>query len=243
MTAGFDPAIEQTEDPQTVFAQLAQIEKERNTQFLQAKNNRKRADEITGELKENEESIQKIRKMISSIQEEIAKLTGNRETAEKQISDNIKSAQIQTLQNQSLLREDFDGKTEHVQSVIDMLQRAAGEKEVELSEKQEEERKKTVMEKQIPLDETEIKTLADRINAAEHEMVRLQTEYAGEEKNLNELKEQVKDAAKEEVQAQISGFTLKKRNLEENRERTREAYNNCEKNIETEKCAIQIRVN
>lgn len=240
MTAGFDPAIEQTEDPQTVFAQLAQIEKERNTQFLQAKNNRKRADEITDELKENEESIQKIRKMISSIQEEIAKLTGNRETAEKQISDDIKSAQIQALQNQSLLREDFDGKTEHVQSVIDMLQIAAGEKEVELSEKQEEERKKTVMEKQIPLDETEIKTLADRINAAEHEMVRLQTEYAGEEKKLNELKEQVKDAAKEEVQAQISGFTLKKRNLEENRERTREAYNNCEKNIETEKGAIQI---
>ena len=267
MTAGFDIVIEQTEDPQTVFAQLAQIEKERNTQFLQAKNNRKRADEITGELKENEEAIQKIRKMVGSIQEEIAKLTGNRETAEKQISDDIKSAynlitcnssaykqsditgdmdgvESQNVkrseQNQALLMEDSDEKPELVKSVIDMLQRAASEKKVELFEKQEEERKKAVLENQIPIDEIEIKTLADQIIAAEHEMVRLQTEYAGEEKKLNELKEQVKDAAKEEVQAQISEFSLKKRNLEENRERTREVYNDCEKNIETEKGAIQI---
>ena len=84
--------IEQTEDQKTVFAQLMQIENERNTQFLQAKNNRKRAEQIKDELKESEETIQKIRGTISSIQEEIAKLTGNRETAEKQISDDIKSA-------------------------------------------------------------------------------------------------------------------------------------------------------
>lgn len=46
---------------------------------------------------------------------------------------------------------------------------------------------------------------------AEQELVRLQTEYANEEKNLNELKEQVKDVTKEGVQTQINEFTLKKR--------------------------------
>lgn len=70
--------------------------------------------------------------------------------------------------------------------------------------------KKTALEKKIPLDETEIKTLADQINVAEQELVRLQTEYANEEKNLNELKEQVKDVTKEGVQTQINEFTLKK---------------------------------
>ena len=69
-------------------------------------------------------------------------------------------------------------------------------KKAELSKKQEDERKKTALEKKIPLDETEIKTLADQINVAEQELVRLQTEYANEEKNLNELKEQVKDSNK-----------------------------------------------
>lgn len=64
---------------------------------------------------------------------------------------------------------------------------------------------------------------------AEQELVRLQTEYANEEKSLNELKEQVKDVTKEGVQTQIKEFTLKKRNLEENREKTREAYHNYEK--------------
>ena len=39
--------IEQTEDQKTVFAQLMQIENERNTQFLQAKNNRKRAEPVS----------------------------------------------------------------------------------------------------------------------------------------------------------------------------------------------------
>ena len=67
-----------------------------------------------------------------------------------------------------------------------------------------------------------------------------QTEYANEEKNLNELKEQVKDVTKERVQTQINEFTLKKRNLEENREKTREAYHNYEKNRETEKGVIQM---
>lgn len=243
--------IEQTEDQKTVFAQLMQIENERNTQFLQAKNNRKRAEQIKDELKESEETIQKIRGTISSIQEEIAKLTGNREIAEKQISDDIKSAcnlitcnqstltgdtdvnTLQTIKNadgsQVLSIEDFDAKPYHVQSVITMLQRAADEKKAELSKKQEDERKKTALEKKIPLDETEIKTLADQINVAEQELVRLQTEYANEEKNLNELKEQVKDVTKEGVQTQINEFTLKKRNLEENREKTREAYHNYEK--------------
>ena len=274
--------IEQTEDQKTVFAQLMQIENERNTQFLQAKNNRKRAEQIKDELKESEETIQKIRGTISSIQEEIAKLTGNRETAEKQISDDIKSAcnlitgalitsniitsniitcniitcnqstltgdtdvnTLQTIKNadgsQVLSIEDFDAKPYHVQSVITMLQRAADEKKAELSKKQEDERKKTALEKKIPLDETEIKTLADQINVAEQELVRLQTEYANEEKNLNELKEQVKDVTKERVQTQINEFTLKKRNLEENREKTREAYHNYEKNRETEKGVIQM---
>lgn len=269
--------IEQTEDQKTVFAQLMQIENERNTQFLQAKNNRKRAEQIKDELKESEETIQKIRGTISSIQEEIAKLTGNRETAEKQISDDIKSAcnlitgalitsniitcniitcnqstltgdtdvnTLQTIKNadgsQVLSIEDFDAKPYHVQSVITMLQRAADEKKAELSKKQEDERKKTALEKKIPLDETEIKTLADQINVAEQELVRLQTEYANEEKSLNELKEQVKDVTKEGVQTQINEFTLKKRNLEENREKTREAYHNYEKNRETEKGVIQM---
>lgn len=269
--------IEQTEDQKTVFAQLMQIEKERNTQFLQAKNNRKRAEQIKDELKENEGAIQKIRGIISSIQEEIAKLTGNRETAGKQISDDIKSAcnlitgdfitsniitsniitcnqstltgdidvdTLQTIKNadesQVLSIEDFDEKSDHVQSVIILLQRAADEKKAELSKKQEDERKKTALEKKIPLDETEIKTLADQINVAEQELVRLQTEYANEEKNLNELKEQVKDVTKEGVQTQINEFTLKKRNLEENREKTREAYHNYEKNRETEKGVIQM---
>ena len=274
--------IEQTEDQKTVFAQLMQIENERNTQFLQAKNNRKRAEQIKDELKESEETIQKIRGTISSIQEEIAKLTGNRETAEKQISDDIKSAcnlitgalitsniitcniitcniitcnqstltgdtdvnTLQTIKNadgsQVLSIEDFDAKPYHVQSVITMLQRAADEKKAELSKKKEDERKKTALEKKIPLDETEIKTLADQINVAEQELVRLQTEYANEEKNLNELKEQVKDVTKEGVQTQINEFTLKKRNLEENREKTREAYHNYEKNRETEKGVIQM---
>ena len=136
--------------------------------------------------------------------------------------------------------EDFDAKPYHVQSVITMLQRAADEKKAELSKKQEDERKKTALEKKIPLDETEIKTLADQINEAEQELVRLQTEYANEEKNLNELKEQVKDVTKEGVQTQINEFTLKKRNLEENREKTREAYHNYEKNRETEKGIIQM---
>lgn len=77
-------------------------------------------------------------------------------------------------------------------------------KKQELSKKQEDERKKTALEKKIPLDETEIKTLADQINVAEQELVRLQTEYANEEKNLNELKEQVKDVTKEGVQTQIN---------------------------------------
>ena len=63
-----------------------------------------------------------------------------------------------------------------------MLQRAADEKKAELSKKKEDERKKTALEKKIPLDETEIKTLADQINVAEQELVRLQTEYANEEK-------------------------------------------------------------
>ena len=274
--------IEQTEDQKTVFAQLMQIENERNTQFLQAKNNRKRAEQIKDELKESEETIQKIRGTISSIQEEIAKLTGNRETAEKQISDDIKSAcnlitgaliasniitsniitcniitcnqstltgdtdvnTLQTIKNadgsQVLSIEDFDAKPYHVQSVITMLQRAADEKKAELSKKQEDERKKTALEKKIPLDETEIKTLADQINVAEQELVRLQTEYANEEKSLNELKEQVKDVTKEGVQTQINEFTLKKRNLEENREKTREAYHNYEKSRETEKGVIQM---
>ena len=269
--------IEQTEDQKTVFAQLMQIENERNTQFLQAKNNRKRAEQIKDELKESEETIQKIRGTISSIQEEIAKLTGNREIAEKQISDDIKSAcnlitgalitsniitcniitcnqstltgdtdvnTLQTIKNadgsQVLSIEDFDAKPYHVQSVITMLQRAADEKKAELSKKKEDERKKTALEKKIPLDETEIKTLADQINVAEQELVRLQTEYANEEKNLNELKEQVKDVTKEGVQTQIKEFTLKKRNLEENREKTREAYHNYEKNRETEKGVIQM---
>lgn len=269
--------IEQTEDQKTVFAQLMQIENERNTQFLQAKNNRKRAEQIKDELKESEETIQKIRGTISSIQEEIAKLTGNRETAEKQISDDIKSAcnlitgalitsniitcniitcnqstltgdtdvnTLQTIKNadgsQVLSIEDFDAKPYHVQSVITMLQRAADEKKAELSQKQEDERKKTALEKKIPLNETEIKTLADQINVAEQELVRLQTEYANEEKSLNELKEQVKDVTKEGVQTQINEFTLKKRNLEENREKTREAYYNYEKNRETEKGVIQM---
>lgn len=70
--------------------------------------------------------------------------------------------------------------------------------------------KKDCLRKKIPLDETEIKTLADQINVAEQELVRLQTEYANEEKNLNELKEQVKDVTKEGVQTQINEFTLKK---------------------------------
>ena len=56
-----------------------------------------------------------------------------------------------------------------------------------------------------------------------------QTEYANEEKNLNELKEQVKDVTKERVQTQINGVYPEKRNLEENREKTREAYHNYEK--------------
>lgn len=273
--ADFGTVITQTEDQKTVFAQLTQIEKERNTQFLQAKNNRKRAEQIKDELKESEVAIQKIRGTISSIQEEIAKLNGNRETAEKQISDDIKSAcnlitcnsitcspgtynqseligepdtvvsqNIKSPEwNQTLLTEDFDRKTEHVHSVITMLQRAADEKKVEFSEKQEEERKKTALEKQIPLDETEIKTLADQINAAEQEIVRLQTEYANEEKKFNELKEQVKDVTKEEVQAQISEFTLQKRKLEQNREKTREVYHNYEKNRETEKGVIQMLLN
>lgn len=152
--------------------------------FLQAKNNRKRAEQIKDELKESEETIQKIRGTISSIQEEIAKLTGNRETAEKQISDDIKSAcnlitgalitsniitcniitcnqstltgdtdvnTLQTIKNadgsQVLSIEDFDAKPYHVQSVITMLQRAADEKKAELSQKQEDERKKTALEK------------------------------------------------------------------------------------------------
>ena len=254
-----------------------QIENERNTQFLQAKNNRKRAEQIKDELKESEETIQKIRGTISSIQEEIAKLTGNRETAEKQISDDIKSAcnlitgaliasniitsniitcnqstltgdtdvnTLQTIKNadgsQVLSIEDFDAKPYHVQSVITMLQRAADEKKAELSKKQEDERKKTALEKKIPLDETEIKTLADQINVAEQELVRLQTEYANEEKNLNELKEQVRDVTKEGVQTQINEFTLKKRNLEENREKTREAYHNYEKSRETEKVVLLV---
>lgn len=175
-------------------------------------------------------------------------MTGNREIAEKQISDDIKSAcnlitgalitsniitcniitcnqstltgdtdvnTLQTIKNadgsQVLSIEDLDAKPYHVQSVITMLQRAANEKKAELSKKQEDERKKTALEKKIPLDETEIKTLADQINVAEQELVRLQTEYANEEKNLNELKEQVKDVTKERVQTQINEFTLKKR--------------------------------
>lgn len=238
-----------------------QIENERNTQFLQAKNNRKRAEQIKDELKESEETIQKIRGTISSIQEEIAKLTGNREIAEKQISDDIKSAcnlitcnqstltgdtdvnTLQTIKNadgsQVLSIEDFDAKPYHVQSVITMLQRAADEKKAELS-KNRKTNEKDCIRKKIPLDETEIKTLADQINVAEQELVRLQTEYANEEKNLNELKEQVKDVTKEGVQTQINEFTLKKRNLEENREKTREAYHNYEKNRETEKGIIQM---
>lgn len=43
--------------------------------------------------------------------------------------------------------EDFDAKPYHVQSVITMLQRAADEKKAELSKKQEDERKKTALEK------------------------------------------------------------------------------------------------
>lgn len=124
--------------------------------------------------------------------------------------------------------EDFDAKPYHVQSVITMLQRAADEKKAELS-KNRKTNEKDCLRKKIPLDETEIKTLADQINVAEQELVRLQTEYANEEKNLNELKEQVKDVTKEGVQTQINEFTLKKRNLEENREKTREAYHNYEK--------------
>lgn len=197
-------------------------------------------------------------------------MTGNRETAEKQISDDIKSAcnlitgalitsniitsniitcniitcnqstltgdtdvnTLQTIKNadgsQVLSIEDFDAKPYHVQSVITMLQRAADEKKAELS-KNRKTNEKDCLRKKIPLDETEIKTLADQINVAEQELVRLQTEYANEEKNLNELKEQVKDVTKERVQTQINEFTLKKRNLEENREKTREAYHNYEK--------------
>lgn len=77
-------------------------------------------------------------------------MTGNREIAEKQISDDIKSAcnlitcnqstltgdtdvnTLQTIKNadgsQVLSIEDFDAKPYHVQSVITMLQRAADEK-------------------------------------------------------------------------------------------------------------------
>lgn len=173
-------------------------------------------------------------------------MTGNRETAEKQISDDIKSAcnlitgaliasniitsniitcnqstltgdtdvnTLQTIKNadgsQVLSIEDFDAKPYHVQSVITMLQRAADEKKAELS-KNRKTNEKDCLRKKIPLDETEIKTLADQINVAEQELVRLQTEYANEEKSLNELKEQVKDVTKEGVQTQINEFTLKK---------------------------------
>lgn len=65
---------------------------------------------------------------------------------------------------------------------INNFKNAASEKQVELSKKQEKERKKAALEKQIPLDETEIKELTSQIGAAENEIIRLQTEYVNEEK-------------------------------------------------------------
>ena len=67
--------------------------------------------------------------------------------------------------------EDFDAKPYHVQSVITMLQRAADEKKRNFP-KTGRRTKKDCLRKKIPLDETEIKTLADQINVAEQELVR-----------------------------------------------------------------------
>lgn len=239
--------LENTEDSQIVLSQLSQIERERNMQFLQAKKDRERVEQIAGELKESEESKQKIRVTISSIQEEIAKLTGNKETVEKQMRTDMQSvcSQADIFGNTGTTIVQKIQEAEHEQmafaeDVIVMMQNAASEKQVELSKKQEKERKKAALEKQIPLDETEIKELTSQIGAAENEIIRLQTEYVNEEKGLKELKEQVEDITKEEVQSQIEKCTEQKKNLEENREKTRETYNNYEKNTESEKGAIQV---
>ena len=239
--------LENTEDSQIVLSQLSQIERERNMQFLQAKKDRERVEQIAGELKESEESKQKIRVTISSIQEEIAKLTGNKETVEKQMRTDMQSVcgQADIFGNTGTTIVQKIQEAEHEQmafaeDVIVMMQNAASEKQVELSKKQEKERKKAALEKQIPLDETEIKELTSQIGAAENEIIRLQTEYVNEEKGLKELKEQVEDITKEEVQSQIEKCTEQKKNLEENREKTRETYNNYEKNTESEKGAIQV---
>ena len=245
--ADYGFTLENTEDSQIVLSQLSQIERERNMHFLQAKKDRERVEQIAGELKESEESKQKIRVTISSIQEEIAKLTGNKETVEKQMRTDMQSvcSQADIFGNTGTTIVQKIQEAEHEQmafaeDVIVMMQNAASEKQVELSKKQEKERKKAALERQIPLDETEIKELTSQIGAAENEIIRLQTEYVNEEKGLKELKEQVEDITKEEVQSQIEKCTEQKKNLEENREKTRETYNNYEKNTESEKGAIQV---